>query len=80
MTCFKGKKLTKLDYKVVITFIQESASEVVKMKLKEGLVKFLDEMCNEKSIDRNVMKRICIPASKIGKFVKTLKFSRKNSL
>ena len=38
------------------------------MKLKEGLVKFLDEMCNGKSIDRNIMKRICIPASNIGTF------------
>ena len=47
------------------------------MKLKEGLVKFLDEMCNGKSIDRNIMKRICIPASNIGKFVKTLILNKK---
>merc|ERR1712096_266199 len=46
----------------------EGASEVTKMKLKEGLVMFLDEMCNGKSIDRNVMKRICIPASNIEMF------------
>ena len=44
---------------------QPKMSETSVLKVRRGILKFLNEMCSGDMIEAEVMKRICIPASKL---------------